>query len=279
MAATFARASVENNAVVLPIEEARQLLEKRNRVDGFVERTFKGLYFTDEENRLVDVLRANITVIKDSYKKAIAMSALIRACVKKRPRGIFTYVGHRNDDGRRDLRLTLEEQFLQAVGAYNRAVFDNGMDNKARYGDAMELQQKRDTLVYIDPPYYSPYSDNEYVRRYHFVEGLARNWKGVTIQENTATKKFRSYPTPFSSQKQGAADAFDSLFKRFKDNVLLVSYSSNSLPSLDEMVELINKYKNHVAVVPVDHKYSFGNQGHKVGNNKNQVQEYLFVGY
>ena len=32
-------------------------------------------------------------------------------------------------------------------------------------------------LVYIDPPYFSALSDNEYVRRYHFVEGLARNWK------------------------------------------------------------------------------------------------------
>jgi len=37
-------------------------------------------------------------------------------------------------------------------------------------GDAMTIRLKPD-LVYIDPPYYSPYSDNEYVRRYHFVDG------------------------------------------------------------------------------------------------------------
>jgi DNA adenine methylase len=37
--------------------------------------------------------------------------------------------------------------------------------------------------------------------------------------------------------------------------------------------------KEHVEVIPVDYKYSFGNQKNKVGNNRNSVQEYLFLGY
>lgn len=142
----------------------------------------------------------------------------------------------------------------------------------------MTVRPQQDALVYIDPPYYSPLSDNEYVRRYHFVEGLARDWVDVEIQEHTLTKKFKSYPTPFSS-RSGAHDAFDRLFKRHRESVLLVSYSSNSQPTLEEMVALMSKYKRHVEVVPVNHRYSFGNQGHKVGDNKNQVLEYLFVGY
>jgi DNA adenine methylase len=43
------------------------------------------------------------------------------------------------------------------------------------------------------------------------------------------------------------------------------------------MTSLLAKYKRHVDVVPVDYKYSFGNQGNKVGKNKNSVQEYIFV--
>lgn len=278
MSATLARAMIENNKVTLPVEEARRLLEPHKPVDRFVETTFKGLYFSDNDNRLIDILRANIKAIKNPHKRAIAMSALIRACLKKRPRGIFTYVGHRYDDGRKDLKMSLSDQFLEAVASVNDSVFDNGKQNRARNGDAMTLQQKDGGLIYIDPPYYSPYSDNEYVRRYHFIEGLARDWQGIEIQEHTATKKFKSYPTPFSSRK-GAAEAFDLLFKRFRGNVLVVSYSSNSLPTLDEMVAIMAKHKHHVEVVPVDYKYSFGNQGHKVGNNKNDVQEYLFVGF
>ncbi len=86
------------------------------------------------------------------------------------------------------MRKSFEEQFLDAVSAVNRSVFDNGKVNKAKNSDAMQLRIDAPDMVYIDPPYYSPYSDNEYVRRYHFVEGLARNWEGVEIQQHTQTK-------------------------------------------------------------------------------------------
>ena len=259
MSATFTKAMVENNTVTLPIAEAEKLLIKQGEVDHFVSDTFKDLYYTDEENELIDILRTNIAAIDDQYKKAIAMTALIRACTKKRPRGIFTYTGHRYDDGRKDLQKSLSQQFLEAVEAVNNAVFDNHKTNKSVNGDAMALEVEKPDLVYIDPPYYSPLSDNEYVRRYHFIEGLARDWKGVEIQEHTKTKKFKSYPTPFST-KNGAYDAFDKLFSKFSDSILIVSYSSNSLPTQEDMVELMKKYKKHVEVVPVDYKYAFGNQ-------------------
>lgn len=278
MPSTFSKAMIENSNVILKREEAESLLELDQPVDCFVENTFQGLYFSDDDNRLIDILRANIKHLKNPYQRAIAMSALIRACLKKRPRGIFTYVGHRYDDGRKDLQMTFRDHFLSAVDVVNGAIFDNGQEHVSRNGDALSLKPIDCGLVYIDPPYYSPLSDNEYVRRYHFVEGLARDWQGVKIQEHTITKKFKSYPTPFSSRK-GSAEAFDLLFKRFHESVLLVSYSSNSQPSLDEMVAIMAKHKPHVEVLPVDYRYSFGNQAHKVGDNKNAVQEYLFVGF
>ena len=277
MSATFTKAMIENNTVTLPLEEAERLLVAHKESDHFVSTKFQGLYYTDEENDLIDTLRTNIAAIRNPYKHAIAMTALIRACTKKRPRGIFTYTGHRYDDGRKDLQKSLAEQFLDAVEAVNSAVFDNGKVNRSKHGDAMDLRVEQADLVYIDPPYYSPLSDNEYVRRYHFVEGLARDWKGVEIQEHTQTKKFKSYPTPFSTRK-GAADAFDRLFKKFANSILIVSYSSNSLPTQDEMVAIMAKYKKHVEVIPIDYKYSFGNQN-EAKTHRNSVQEYLFVGY
>lgn len=277
MSATFTKAMIENNTVTFPLEEAERLLVAHKESDHFVSTKFQGLYYTDEENDLIDTLRTNIAAIRDPYKHAIAMTALIRACTKKRPRGIFTYTGHRYDDGRKDLQKSLAEQFLDAVEAVNSAVFDNGKVNRSKHGDAMDLRVEQADLVYIDPPYYSPLSDNEYVRRYHFVEGLARDWKGVEIQEHTQTKKFKSYPTPFSTRK-GAADAFDRLFKKFANSILIVSYSSNSLPTQDEMVAIMAKYKKHVEVIPIDYKYSFGNQN-EAKTHRNSVQEYLFVGY
>jgi DNA adenine methylase len=276
MSAAFTRALVENKNVTLTPEDMALLLDRTVETDDFVSATFKGLYFDDEDNRLIDCIRANIKKVRNKYKKALAISALIRAAMKKRPRGIFTYTGHRYDDGRRDLRLSFEEQFIKAVEILNRAVFDNGKENISRRGDALSANCKAD-LVYLDPPYYSPYSDNDYVRRYHFIEGIACNWEGVDIQEHTKTKKFKSYPSPFSS-RTGAIEAFDKLLNNFKDSILMISYSSNSLPTREEILSLLVKYKEHVEVVSVDYRYSFANQGHRVSNNNNKVQEYIFVG-
>ena len=274
MCATLAKAMIENNGHTLAEQEIDNLFAPDPDACRFVQETFPGLYYTNEDNAVIDLVRSNTGKLRNGHKRAIAMSALIRACLKKRARGIFTYTGMRYDDGRADLRMSMEKQIRNAARLINAAVFDNGHRNRARHGNAMTTRFKAD-LVYIDPPYYSPLSDNEYVRRYHFVEGLARNWDGVDIQWHTKTRKFKSYPTPFSS-RTGAEDAFDKLFRRLRDSILLVSYSSNSLPGREEIISLMSRHKRHVEVIDIDYRYSFGNQRNDI---RNEVQEHLFVGF
>lgn len=276
MNATLAHALITNSKIKLTEEDVKILLSVNPQRSTFVSETFKDIYFKDEDNEFIDNVRSNIKFLKGAEKQALAMSALIRTCTRKRPRGIFTYTGFRYDDGRKDLTMSFEEQLLDAIEQLNNAVFDNGKENKSLNKDSMDINVKAD-LVYIDPPYYNPTSDNEYVRRYHFVEGLARNWQDVEMQWETKTKKFKNYPTPFST-KNGAYDAFDQLFKKHRNSILVVSYSSNSVPTKDEMLGLLAKYKQDVEVISIDHTYSFGNQGHKVNDNKNRVQEYIFIG-
>jgi DNA adenine methylase len=43
------------------------------------------------------------------------------------------------------------------------------------------------------------------------------------------------------------------------------------------MVALLGRVKPEVRVHACDHRYSFGTHGHRVGDNRNRVQEYLFV--
>jgi DNA adenine methylase len=277
MAATFSRALIENNTATIDNDDFKTLTTTNSTSDRFVQKTFGNLYFSNDDNSLIDTIRTNLKLL-DEPKRSIALSALIRACMKKRARGIFTYTGVRYDDGRRDLQLGLLDQFKDAIEVFNSAVFDNRRRNRSYSVNALDFPKTDVDLAYFDPPYYSPLSDNEYVRRYHFVEGLAKDWHGVEIQETTKTKKFKSYPTPFST-RNGAAKAFDRLFANFANSILLVSYSSNSLPTLEEMVSLLQKYKKHVEVVKINHRYSFGNHGHKKDDNKNAVQEYLFIGY
>lgn len=271
---TQSKAIIENKDVLLDDETVQFLFNNKNDSD-YISKQFKGLYFSDDDNNFLDKTRFNISLLKNEYKRAIALSCLVKACMKKRPRGIFTFVGHRYDDGRKDMKLSLKEHFINNVEVFNQAIFHNGTECKAHNVYTSKLKIDAD-LVYLDPPYFSLKSDNDYVRRYHFVEGLVKNWEGLEIQEHTKTKKFKSYKSPFS-KKAETYSAFENLIESYQNSIIAISYSSNSIPVKSEMVDLLRKYKKDVVVHEIDYLYSFGNQNHKIGNRANRVKEYLFI--
>jgi len=272
----IAKATVENKSATLGEDDISQLLRLNPRARKFIRRTFSGLYFSESDCSFLDHTYANISLLRNPFKKSLALASLCRACMRKRPRGIFTFVGRKGWDKRKDLRLSMEEQFLRAIGEFNGAVFSNGRKNRALCSDVFCLSRSPADIVYIDTPYVSPHSDCDYTRRYHFVEGLCRYWEGVDIQQETTTKKFKSYPTAFNSAKS-AHDSFLRLFRHFRDCKLVVSYGSNGIPNREEMTALLRHVKQNVHVVETSHKYCFGNHRHKVGDNNNEVKEYLFI--
>jgi DNA adenine methylase len=60
MSATFAKAMIENNEITLSSKETQALLNLNSATDHFVANTFRVLYFSYEENELIDMIRANI---------------------------------------------------------------------------------------------------------------------------------------------------------------------------------------------------------------------------
>lgn len=271
-----ARATIENNATVLNEDDTGKLLKTAKDAPTFVRDTYKDLFFDEADCAFLDNLWANVRELESPLKVSLALAAASRACMKKRPRGMFTFTGRKGWDGRIDLKLSMREQFLIAVSALNNAVFSNGMQNEARNEDVFALPPDIADVVYIDTPYVSPFSDCDYTRRYHFVEGYCRYWEGCEIMPKTSTKKMRSYDTAFSTKGRAHA-AFQRLFHHFKNSTLAVSYSSNCIPSKSEMIKLLKEVKTTVDVYESAHRYHHGNQAHKVGDNKNQVTEYLFV--
>jgi len=271
-----ARATIENNSTVLTEEDVNTLLRQPRSANTFVRDTFKNLYFNENDCEFLDNLWANIQQLNSRLKISIALAAASRACMKKRPRGLFTFTGRKGWDGRVDLTLSMREQFLIAVNAFNGAVFSNNQQNRAFNQDVFSLSPEIADLVYIDTPYISPFSDCDYTRRYHFVEGYCRYWDGCEIMTNTTTKKIRSYETAFAT-KATARQAFQCLFHHFRKSILVVSYSSNCIPGKEAMIELLKNEKSKVAVFEAPHRYHHGNHAHKVGDNNNEVVEYLFI--
>lgn len=271
-----ARATVENNTTRLNESDIGLLLRKNKSARTFVRDTYAGIFFDEYDCAFLDNLWANISELNSPHKKSLALASATRACMKKRPRGLFTFTGKKGWDGRLDLKLSMREQFLLAVNAFNGAVFSNGQQNKAFNSDVFSLDPTLAEVVYIDSPYISPYSDCDYTRRYHFVEGYCQYWKNIEIMEHTITKKFRSYTTEFSN-KNGAARAFERLFHQFRNSTIVVSYSSNCVPNKAEMIKILKNEKKTVTVYEASHRYHHGNHAHKVGDNMNEVIEYLFV--
>jgi DNA adenine methylase len=271
-----ARATIENNNSQLSPADIVALTKPNPNAKDFIQSTFGALYFEPEDNLFLDNLWANVSEVRNPVKRSLALAAACRAAMKKRPRGIFTFTGRKGWDGRLDLRLTMKAQFLDAVTKFNAAVFSNNKKNKAFCKDVFDLDPRCYDCVYVDTPYIIPYSDCDYTRRYHFVEGFCTYWTGVKINPETSTKKIYSYATDFSS-KTTALDAFARLFQHFRKSVIAVSYSSNGIPSKQQMVELLKTVKKSVRVFRISHRYSHGNHNHKIGDNNNEVSEYLFV--
>ncbi len=271
----LAAATLANSQHQLDGTTVNKLLAPRRDGPHFIEQTFTGIFFEPEDLRFLDRVSANIDRLAHPHQKALARAAIIRSCLKKQPRGVFTISGDlsRYDDGRRDLRLSLAEHFIEQVDAFNRVVFDNGRRQSVKRADVFKLNPAGVDLVYLDPPYVPRSDDNCYMKRYHFLEGLSCYWRGVRIMPSTRVKKIEKPFTPFSYRKT-AIEAFNRLFRLYRESIIVLSYSSNGFPDLAELETLLRRYKTTVTVYDKPHRYHFGTHN---AVERASVQEYLIV--
>jgi adenine-specific DNA-methyltransferase len=272
---TLATALVENSDELLEQRDIDRILAAPASQRRFIEDTFHGIFFTPADLRFLDRAWANLRRF-NSYKKALSLSALIRACIKRQPRGVFTVAGdpERYKDGRRDLKLSLQDHFLEQVEVLNHTVFDSGRKNRALHSDVFAVDPAGFDLVYLDPPYVPRSDDNCYIKRYHFLEGLSCYWEGQTILQDSRVKKLSKPYTPFSYRRD-ALHAFERLFSHFSKSTLVLSYSSNGYPDLDDLVKLVRRHKCSVEVFEKDHRYHFGTHS---AVQRSVVKEYLILG-
>ena len=272
----IASATVGNSHHELRSSVVEQLLHPVKNGPDFIAKTFNGIFFTPADLRFLDRVSANLANLDHPRQRDLAMAALIRSCLKKQPRGVFTVSGDLShyDDGRRDLRLSVEEHFLEQVEAFNAIVFDNGHRNTVRQADVFSLRPRGVDLVYLDPPYVPRSDDNCYIKRYHFLEGLSCYWRGLRIMPETKVQKIEKPFTPFSYRRT-AIKAFDRMFHLYRKSTIVLSYSSNGFPDRSELEELLGRYKRDVSVYARPHRYHFGTHERV---ERASVQEYLIVG-
>ncbi len=249
-------ALIENDKVKLTDNDIDFLFTMHDEIKypTFVFDTFKDIYFTDDENRWIDMVVTNINLFDDIYKKALAFFALCQACIIKRPFNLFhrknLYLRfsdvERNFGNKTTWDTPFEVHFRKFVDEANQAVFSNGRQNRALNLNVFDIEGEFN-LVYIDTPYISRNGVGvNYFSFYHFLEGLINYSKWAEIIDyRTKHKKLKGNGSVWIN-KNKIHSAFDQLFKKFQNSILVVSYRADGIPSIEELLSLLKKYKQNV---------------------------------
>lgn len=272
-------ALIENNSLILNDSDVEFLITKHPAIDypSFVFETFKDIYFTDEENQWIDIVVTNIDRLNNFYKKAMAYFALFQSCIAKRPFNLFhrknLYLRFsdvpRNFGNKTTWDTSFEVHFRKFIEEANQSVFSNNLQNKALNLDVFTINGKFD-LVYIDTPYISQKGVAvDYLGFYHFLEGLAHysEWRKM-IDYKTKHRRIKTQINPWIDKNQ-IYQAFDKMFNKFRESILVISYRSDGIPSVNELEDLLKKYKSEVAMKTKEYKYVLSN---------NHSEEVLLVG-
>jgi DNA adenine methylase/adenine-specific DNA-methyltransferase len=267
-------AAVANNSTLLTTGDVARITGPAADDRAFIRKTFAGVFFNPDDLVFLDSAWSHVAGMHGD-KRALAISALVLSAARKQPRGVFTISGDLSsyDDGRRDLRISMRDHFIEHVEDYNRAVF-SGPSVQVTRQEASQMEARPYDLVYLDPPYAPPSDDNCYIKRFHFLEGLSRYWEGDTLMMGTLTKKLPKPVTGYSN-KRTIVEAFRDTFKRFRDaGVIVLSYGSNALPDKETITDLLLEVKREVEVRAIPHTYHYGT--HRAAARR-AVDEYIFI--
>jgi adenine-specific DNA methylase len=282
-------ALIENDSVKLNRRDIDFLLHE-NGFDypTFIQDTFKGIYYLDEENKWLDMISLNIEKLSQKYsgeilkkKKALAYHILFQACLCKRPFNLF----HRKNLHLRTARVrrtfgnkkTWDTNFLTLFTRFHnevsRKIFSNGYKNKAICKDVMKIRNRDFDLVYLDPPYTRPdqKTPKDYHSMYHFLEGMVdyHNWPRL-IDWSTLNRCLIKKKTGW--EKNSLEKNFDHLFRKFKNSIIAVSYGDPGTPSVRKIKELLQQYKSKVIVARKQYNYKLNHR------NGDKMHEVLIIG-
>jgi 16S rRNA G966 N2-methylase RsmD len=255
------RALIENHAERIDADAIHGIGARRPGADydGFIEETFRGIYYTDEENRWLDSAVVNVHAIAHPHRRALTWFAVLQAAIAKRPFNLFhrrnlylrTADVHRGFGNKASWDRSFDDHVARFTQQANRCVFDSGVPCRALCGDALGVGGAFD-LVYIDPPYISDRGVSvDYRDFYHFLEGLVtyEHWGGA-IDEASPHRRLQPIPNPWS-RPATCVEQYRLLFRRFGDGILVLSYRDDGIPSIDELVGLMQEVKPLVRVVEI----------------------------
>jgi len=293
------KAIIENSEFILSDVEVETFLKFENyrKSKHFIEKSFKDIYYLDEENKWLDKIINEINLFQSGktkkeveLKRAIAFYSIFQSCLIKRPFNLFH---------RKNLNLRTNENVIRSFGnkttwdrsfphyfkkfckEANNLVFSNGQNCKSLNQSIFDVKLNNNSydLVYLDPPYIKTKGSNEtadYLRCYHFLEGISiySEWKEM-INEATINKRFHKDYLDEDFNEKNILKSFEKIFEKYQKSIIILSYKFGGTPSIDKLVELLGKFKENTVKKSIHYKYALNHQNGDMKFNR----EFLIIGY
>lgn len=273
------KALIENKNIKLEKEDIALLFQASTNKNDFllIENTFTDVFFEKEEAQFLDNFRANIPLLGNKFKQALAFTVINRSMTRKITMGHFGHTQalvYASDPERikrnRSLVRPIKDIFQELLPMYNSAIFGNQQENQSFNQNILTLLPNVENidLAYFDPPYCDSHAD--YQGFYHLLETYTEYWKDKEFINGIK----RYEPQRFSGfdKKRDVNSSFEKLFE-LSENIpnWLISYNNRSYPKIEEFEKLISKYRN-VKIETKTYQNGRGGKGSVAGS-----QEILFV--
>lgn len=286
---------ITNNEVLLTDIDVEFILNEKVIPRTFISDNFESIYYLDEENIWIDKTIHNIENLNKRYegdeliyKKSIAYNALFQSSLTKRPYNLFhrknlemrTRDVKRNFGNKTTWETPFDTHFKRFVSEINNSIYKSLMPCNAINEDVFTMENINYDLIYIDSPYVKKGNrqneSSDYLKCYHFLEGITKydEWNSI-IDYDTANKRIRkdTYPNYFIPRE--AKRTFENLIEKFQNSIIVISYKYGGIPSIEELYEILHRYKRNVRVHDKHYKYALNKQNGNAVLNR----EYILIGY
>ena len=281
------RAVVENSHETLSDEDIERTLAPNSNAGSFIVDNFSGYYYTKKVLSWLDQVWSNIQKLS-GYKKDLALAALGNTVKAKSLYGQFhrSKINLKSDadmeteaGGFKESQLTsipissMVESFKRYANQLNRLVFDSGQECKVFHGDAVEAVRKYGAdVLYLDPPYITEFSNNDYEYSLHFVEGLMNRWADKELLDDNR----RSYKSRTHYDRESIRALIESLASeaRGKYKTVIMSYRDHAFPTEKEIKNIFSERFGQVRVKGMDVEYGLVLGKGSEGKN---ARELLFI--
>lgn len=274
-----ARALMGPQAGGMQREDFISTIDSISAFDGFISKTFKGLYYKHQENRWLDGLQKALDSKPREHLDVILYCAF-QACLQKRPYNMFH---------RANLSLRTRKNVARSFG--NFRTWDRPFEElmTRAYDELQKLNQVLPRaakiiaptplmdlpvdfdFVYIDPPYLRKKKNESYLHRYHFLEGMARHeeWPGL-IDPYSKIKAFKEpYLLGGWEDNERIFENLSQLVSKFRKSTVAMSYMTDGVPEIKSIKKIFQSFFPKVTT----HKKPYG-----YALSSRSVDEVLIIG-